>query len=88
MPYLVGLTKIRLKIALSQAKLARQAGVDRETVSRCEHGYSIQDVSCVKIRDALVAAGAKEDAITIADGGETGSSRTKNKARKRSPGSR
>ena len=88
MPYIVGLTKIRLNIPLSQAKLARQAGVDRQTISRCEHAYSIQDVFCVKIRDALVAAGVKEDAIRIDDGGENGSLPNRGKPPKPSPGSR
>ncbi len=43
----------RLRAKLTQAELARQAGVDSRTVSRAEEGQAIREVQAVAIAEAL-----------------------------------
>ncbi len=83
MPYIVSLKNLRLGIGLSQAKLAGRAGVDRETISRSENGYAIQELTCGRIRNALIAAGLPEP-VVIDPGGIQGPQPRKGQGR---PGS-
>ncbi len=77
MPYITKLNSLRLRLNWSQAKLAGKAGIDRATVSRCENEYSITDVSCSKIQDALLTEAAIRNinlgTIVIDPNGEAGS---------------
>ena len=43
----------RLRAKLTQAQLARQAGVDNRTVSRAEEGQAIREVQAIAIAEAL-----------------------------------
>ena len=46
----------RLKARLSQAELAKRAGIDDRTVKRAEEGLPIMDVKAAAIADALSEA--------------------------------
>lgn len=72
MSYVAKLREHRLNIPLSQAKFAAKAGVDRETIARCEQGYAVQDVSCAFIKKALVELGIAAKDIEIVAGGRSG----------------
>ena len=43
----------RLRAKLTQAELARQAGVDNRTVSRAEEGQAVREVQAIAIAEAL-----------------------------------
>ena len=72
MSYVARLREHRLNIPLSQAKFAAKAGVDRETIARCEQGYMVQDVSCAYIKKALIGLGIAAKDIEIVPGGQSG----------------
>ncbi len=46
----------RLRAKLTQAELARQAGVDNRTVSRAEEGQAVREIQAVAIAEALAKA--------------------------------
>lgn len=46
----------RLRAKLTQAELARQAGVDNRTVSRAEEGQAVREIQAVAIAEALANA--------------------------------
>ncbi len=81
MPFIANLESLRLSLHLSQAKFARLAKIDRETVSRCENCFSIQSLSCAKISDGLIGAGIPAERIILDKGGKSGSQGKKGKAR-------
>lgn len=76
MPYIPNSGVFRLRCGLSQAALARKAGIDRATVSRCEHGYAIMDIKCAAIENAIKEEAAKKGVsvseMVIAPGGNVG----------------
>jgi len=76
MPYIPKLSDYRLRLGWSQAELARKAGIDRATVSRCENGYAVTDVSCATIKSALEAEAelrrVQLQGLTVIEGGKNG----------------
>lgn len=47
------LKELRIKAGLSLNRLAREAGLDRATVSKAERGFEVQDVTLAKILNAI-----------------------------------
>lgn len=86
MPFIVDLKKVRLRLGLSQGELARKAGVDRETISRCENAYVVTELSCARIEQALQALAKSLNetlpSITTNSGGKNGPKPAKGKKRK------
>ena len=53
MAHIPKLKRLRTEAKLSQARLARLADVDRNTVSACENGKVCQEIKCHMIIDGL-----------------------------------
>ena len=60
-PYIPNLSALRLRCGLSQAGLARKAGIDRATVSRCENGYFVMDIKAAAIEIAIREEAGKKN---------------------------
>ncbi len=73
MSYIPHLRQLRFGQGWSQAKLARQSGLDRTTIAKCENGHSVSDLSCARIKNALDAAygGKPILEIVVVEGGKT-----------------
>jgi transcriptional regulator with XRE-family HTH domain len=86
MAHIPRLHEYRMKSKLSQAALARLADIDRETVSRAENGFNVQDVKCAQILDALNNVAPFKKAplqdSAVSSGGKAGPQSAKPKARK------
>lgn len=76
MAYIAALRTKRQRAGLSQNALASLSGVDRQTVSRCENGYTIRKEKAFQILNALNAHkfywGNLISEDEIKDGGKTG----------------
>jgi len=72
MSYIRNAKKLRLGLTISQQKFARLAKVDRQTLSRCENGYTVQDLSLAKIEKAFLDAGIPPSQIVTVRNGKAG----------------
>ena len=71
MAYIAELKELRISLGWSQAELARKAGIDRDTVYRCENEYNVQEPKCALIKRALETAGCVQP-VQIVSGGRAG----------------